>query len=270
MILIGLLFVFLFLFIYIKVFLFILYRYFLWFKKVLYIFQEKRVFFLQGKLYKSSSYFKSRRLLVDQKIFLNSFSARLYAVKKVIEYWVQFSSNSFIFTSFDRINLAINLKNYQQFSLSGISLTHFLKHSGMSYNSSFIGFYDMCLDFLISFSLYPVLESTKDRFQYKFRPYTESDDFLFSLPSSFFGKPGINFLLFSEIDLLTFSDLQNNFFNLNLFPINRLQLNNWIEFCSISQLRGYVPCLFYNFIDLLFNGLVRFSFESYYAYLFVS
>lgn len=224
---------------------------------------------MQSKIYKSSNSFNFKHVLVNQKIFLNSFSVRLHVVKNFVEYLDQSLNNYFLFNSLDKIYLAINLKNYKQFSIGEISSIHFLKNFGISYGLFPIGFYDICLDFLVSFSLRPILESTKDRSQYKFRSYKQQDDLFLSLRSRLDNNNRLNFWLFNEIDLSTFFGLQDNFFMLKDFPLNRFFLKNWIEFCMHSCLRSYLPCLFYNFVDFIFNGLVRFGFECSCSDLFI-
>jgi hypothetical protein len=206
-----------------------------------------------------SNNFDVRQILVYQCIFLTSFSTRLYIVKNVFQNLDRVYRHNLLFNSYDKLSLAISLRNYRLFSLCEISLVRVLNNFGMSYKFPFIGLYDICLDSLIGSSLFPILESKMDRSYYKLRPYKQEHDFLFSLHNSLVSKSKLTFSFFSDINLFPLLNSEINLLNLREFPLHKMFLLNFVKFCNICYLRGYFPSLFYNFFDFIFSGLVRFG-----------
>lgn len=221
---------------------------------------------MQSKLYFLSKIRHFKFFFKYQTIFLSSFSTRLYVVKNILTNLSEVLDDFFLFDSFDKINLSVNLKNYNQFSFSKSSFNQVLKNYGVSFNFIFVDVYNVCLDFLFGSSTLPVLDAFLHRFHYKLRPFVESND---SLYYGLLIRGSLNFSSFKKIDLLSYSRVYNIYFFLKGFPARKKALIGWVSFFSSFSLDNYFPFLFCNLFDFLFVGLVRFGFVNFLISFFI-
>lgn len=205
-----------------------------------------------------------RNIFIYQILFSNSFAVRLYVINKCLSDLCKVFGNFFVFDSLDKINFTIFLKNYNQFSLNRTFLNYVLKNRGMSSSFCFANVYDICLDFLIGTYNLPVLEAWSNRFYYKFRPFIENKDLAFSLYYSLLIKSKLGFYCFNEVDFLSCFLFYKNSILLKSFPFKRKLFNGWFDFVYILFLGSYFSCLFYNLVDFLFIGFLRFGLRKYY------
>lgn len=166
---------------------------------------------------------------------------------------------SYRFTSFDKSNLALNLKNYFMFPLNTKFSIQVKKSLGITYNFSLIYIYGACLTSLLILSLLPVSESKTDRFGYINNFYNESDDSLVSLHYDLGNREFLNYSFPIEI-LNFFPSFQTlESFVARFIPLNRKILTSFLKFWNFPFKEIYNFPILRNIFEFVFVGLVRFG-----------
>lgn len=213
---------------------------------------------MQNKIFSFSSSFNIKGVLLYQKIFLISLSARFLAVKYIFD---DPTFPSYGFSSFDKINLVVNLKNSFVFPLNSKFSIQFKKSLGQSYTSPLIYIYGTFLSSLLLLSLLPILESKSDRFGYVSKFYRKPYDFSAFLHYALVNRDCLNYSCSTEI-LNLFSDFQafENFF-VKCVPFNKKILISFFKFWDLPSIGICTFPIFQALFEFIFLGLVRFGQE---------
>lgn len=230
---------------------FILFEYFIYHRllKSFLILKEKRLFYLQNRIYSSSKCSNFKRLFYYQVVFLTSLSTRFYVVKIILDAY-PFSCS---LGSLEKMNLALNLVNV--ISLSKKSLINIIlkKKTRSFYNLTFFSVHTLCFSLLFTLSISPVLEAFSQNIYPDFNFYSNLSDFCFFLQEVLLNNKFLNFSLLTSISLTSseFQSLGNRFSN--LIPLPKRVLRNFFDFFSMETLSHF---LFATFLEFLFLGLL--------------
>jgi hypothetical protein len=183
---------------------------------------------------------------------MSSLTCRLKAVNEGSDFYHMndLYYNSFVFTDYDKLLVALNLR----YEFYNNNLLSFLvsKKKHLSFFFEITNFHSTCLKILFSYLVLPIDESFGNRCSLGFRPYRDCHDVFYQLKSLFLKR--IHSLWFFRANY--FSDMKVNFWLKKNFPldsfIKKFIFSNVI--CYRSDLINYN--LYFVLVRFLLDGLV--------------